>query len=92
MEQVGGVFGDVVSDVTSSSANALTMGFFLAAALAWNEVVKVLLNQFVGPRGSGLEGAALYAVLVTLVSTAVYSLVKRFVDVEKSNVGYVMTA
>lgn len=51
-----------------------TAGFGLVAALAWNELIKAFIEDFVKPRvsvGSGLISLALYALIVTALAVFV---------------------
>jgi hypothetical protein len=51
-----------------------TSGFGLVAALAWNEVIKELVNTYIKPLvggGSGLITLAIYALLVTILAVFV---------------------
>ena len=57
-----------------------TSGFGLVAALAWNEVVKELVNDFIKPvvgGSSGIISLLIYAILVTILAVLVtYNLTK----------------
>lgn len=51
-----------------------TSGFGLVAALAWNNVITELVNNYIKPYlplGSGLISLALYAVLITILAVLV---------------------
>lgn len=51
-----------------------TSGFGLVAALAWNELIKTAINDYVRTRisvGSGIISLALYAILVTILAVFV---------------------
>ncbi len=58
----------------------LTSGFGLVAALAWNELIKEVIDQYVKPyfgEGSGIISKMFYAVLVTVLAVLVtYNLSK----------------
>jgi predicted outer membrane lipoprotein len=45
----------------------LTSAFGLVAALAWNELVKELINQYIAP-GQTLVSKLIYAMVVTLLA------------------------
>src|SRR3989344_3347878 len=57
-----------------------TSGFGLVAALAWNNVIQDLVNNYIKPylpQGSGLMSLFLYAVLITTLAVLVtYNLTK----------------
>lgn len=57
-----------------------TSGFGLVAALAWNNVIQELVNDYIKPylaRGSGLMSLFLYAVLITTLAVLItYNLTK----------------
>ena len=57
-----------------------TAGFGLAAALAWNDTVKTIIEEYIKPYtsiGSGLISQLLYALIVTLLAVAItYQLTK----------------
>ncbi len=51
-----------------------TSGFGLVAALAWNEFIKEVINQYIKPLvggASGLISLLIYAVLVTVLAVVV---------------------
>jgi hypothetical protein len=51
-----------------------TAGFGLVAALAWNELIKQLVSQYIQPLvggASGIISLLLYAVLVTILAVVV---------------------
>jgi len=51
-----------------------TSGFGLVAALAWNEVIKETVNNYIKPffgKSSGLISLVIYALLVTLLAVVV---------------------
>lgn len=51
-----------------------TSGFGLVAALAWNELIKTTINEYVKTRisvGSGIISLAIYALLVTILAVFV---------------------
>ena len=85
-DQLAGLF----NEVTKTSVNSVNMGFFLAAALAWNEVVKRVIRESYGPKENSLTGFLVYAGILTLVATLVFSLTKRYVNssAERAPVNY----
>ena len=52
--------------IVSESVNMMATAFGLVAALAWNEAIKGLINEFV-PQGQGVLSLFVYAILVTVV-------------------------
>jgi hypothetical protein len=51
-----------------------TSGFGLVAALAWNELIKTFINDYIKTRisvGSGIISLVIYAVLVTILAVTV---------------------
>lgn len=64
-----------------------TAGFGLVAALAWNEAVKVLINDYLKPyigNGSGIISLLIYAIVITtLAVTVTYQLTKLIRRLEK---------
>lgn len=58
----------------------MTSGFGLVAALAWNELIKEIVNQYIKPifgESSGLISLLIYAVFITaLVVLVTYQLSK----------------
>lgn len=65
----------------------MTSGFGLVAALAWNELIKELINQYVKPffgAGSGLISLTIYAVVVTLLAVTVTYQLSKFVEDKKN--------
>lgn len=51
-----------------------TSGFGLVAALAWNELIKELVGQYIKPLvggASGIISLAIYAVLITVLAVVV---------------------
>ncbi len=57
-----------------------TSGFGLVAALAWNDVVKDIIDGYIKPyvgKDSGLASQALYAIIITILAvTITYFLTK----------------
>ena len=73
--------------VLTETLTLLTTAFGLVAALAWNEAVKALINEFV-PKGSGVWSLFVYAVIVTILavvlSTRLLRLRERLEEREQS--------
>lgn len=52
----------------------VTSGFGLVAALAWNELIKTAINEYVKTKlsvGSGIISLAVYAIIVTFLAVLV---------------------
>lgn len=66
--------------LAKKTLDLMTSGFGLVAALAWNEVIKELIEEYVKPffgESSGLISLLIYAVAVTFLAVAVtYNLSK----------------
>jgi uncharacterized membrane protein (DUF106 family) len=60
--------------------NLATSGFGLVAALAWNELIKELVNNYIKPivgGSSGMISLLIYAVVITILAVVVtYNLTK----------------
>jgi len=51
-----------------------TSGFGLVAALAWNELIKTAINDYIRNRisiGSGIISLAIYAIIITVLAVTV---------------------
>ncbi len=51
-----------------------TSGFGLVAALAWNELIKTFINDYIKTRisvGSGMISLMIYAIIVTILAVTV---------------------
>ena len=68
----------IATTVEAQGLNAIVMGFSFAAALAWYEVVKSIVAQFV-KRGAGIQGDVIAALVTTLLAVIVYLVLKTFV-------------
>lgn len=61
-------------EVVKQMLNLATSGFGLVSALAWNNVIQDLVNNYIKkyiPGNSGLISLFLYAVIVTLLAVSV---------------------
>jgi Family of unknown function (DUF5654) len=56
---------------TNSLSQLITTALGLLAALAWNDAIQTLFQQFLGTAGGALAAKLFYAVLVTIVVTSV---------------------
>lgn len=68
------------SEMARQMLTLSTSGFGLVAALAWNELIKELVGQYIKPLvggSSGIISLAIYAVLVTVLAVIItYNLTK----------------
>lgn len=55
----------------------------LMAALAWNDAVQALINEFF-PNKEGLHGRFLFAILITLIAVILTSLFADFISEAES--------
>lgn len=73
-------FSGLKKEVFKQMLTLATSGFGLVAALAWNELIKELVSDYIKPvvgGNSGLVSLLVYAVLVTLLAVFVtYNLAK----------------
>lgn len=73
--------------VVKQMLQLVTSGFGLVAALAWNELIKTAINDYVRTRisvGSGIISLAIYAILVTILAVfATFQLSKLAERLEK---------
>lgn len=61
-------------EVVKQMLQLATAGFGLVAALAWNELIKGLIDEYVKTKisvGSGLISLAIYAIIVTVLAVVV---------------------
>jgi len=64
----------------------VTSGFGLVAALAWNELIKEIISQYVEPifgGGSGLISLLIYALTVTFLAVMITYQLSKIVKEEK---------
>lgn len=69
--------------VAKQMATLATNGFGLVAALAWNNVIQELVNNYIKkwlPVGSGALSLLIYAVIVTILAVAVTTNLTRTVE------------
>ena len=61
----------------------VTSGFGLVAALAWNELIKEVVNLYVKPyfgKSSGLISLGIYAIIVTFLAVLITYQLSRFAE------------
>ena len=82
----------MVDETYNSSLASINTGFALAAALAWNDSVKVIIQKFIKNNTSVAQMHLVYAVVVTLLSALVFTLTKKFLkpSLKKSQVSPVL--
>lgn len=68
---------DLSKETYTQSVSSINMGFTLAAALAWNESIKKIINANLSAK-LGSQYQILYAVIVTLLAALVFVITKRF--------------
>ncbi|MCK5567304.1 MAG: hypothetical protein KAI62_05285 [Actinomycetia bacterium] len=60
-----------------------TSGFGLVAALAWNELIRTFINDYIRTRisvGSGIISLTIYAIFVTIIAVAITLQLSRMVE------------
>lgn len=68
-------FDMLSKQLESQSLNALTSGFFFAAALAWMDVSRSVIGQFVKGNKNGALSLTLTALATTLLSIVVFMII-----------------
>ena len=56
--------------ILSESLTMMSTAFGLVAALAWNEAIRALINNFFS-KGQGIISLFIYAILVTVIAVVV---------------------
>ena len=69
---------NIATTVESQALNTVIGGFSFAAALAWYEVVKKVVDRVAKSNGS-TQGAFIAALLTTLLAVIVYMIIKTFI-------------
>lgn len=69
---------DISAQVETQSLNALVAGFSFAAALAWMDLVRLLVAMIVKTPKNGPMALTITALMTTLLSVLVFMLVARF--------------
>lgn len=76
------------SEVIKQMLKLVTSGFGLVAALAWNELIKTFINDYIKTKisvNSGLLSLVIYAILVTTLAVVItLQLTKLAERVEKN--------
>jgi hypothetical protein len=73
--RVGDTLDVVTKQLESQSLNALTQGFFFAAALAWMDVSRSVIGQFIKGNKNGPIPLTLTALATTLLSIVVFMII-----------------
>lgn len=63
-----------LGSITNEMLKLSTTGFGLVAALAWNDAVKTIIEEYIKPytdHGSALVSQLIYAVIVTLLAVTI---------------------
>lgn len=75
------------SKVLAETLGLMTTAFGLVAALAWNEAVKKLIDEFIPKRGQGVLSLFLYAIFITIITVIISSrlmkIKEKFAEEEK---------
>ena len=72
----------IKKEVAAQMLSLATSGFGLVAALAWNEFIQEVVNEYIKPLvggSSGIISLLIYAVLVTLLAVVVTYQLSKFV-------------
>lgn len=90
--EVVAVAKTMMDETYTSSVQSINTGFALAAALAWNDSVKVIIQKFIKSNASVAQMHLVYALVVTLLSAMVFVLTKKFLkpSFKKSSVAPVL--
>ena len=68
---------DISAQIESQSLNALVAGFSFASALAWMDLVRMLVAMLVKTPKNGALALTITALMTTLLSIVVYMLASR---------------
>jgi hypothetical protein len=70
------MLSSIALQLESQSLNSVVGGFAFASALAWYELVKLIVASVVRVSKDGLKGTALTALFTTLLAIVVYMAIK----------------
>lgn len=73
---------EIKKQIATQMLTLATSGFGLVAALAWNEVIQEIVNEYIKPLvggSSGIISLFIYAVLVTVLAVVVTYNISRLV-------------
>ena len=69
--------------VVNQMLKLATAGFGLVAALAWNELIRTFIDDFIRTKisvGSGIISLAIYAIIVTLLAVVITLQLSRMAE------------
>lgn len=80
LRKIGGHASEVRREVLKQILTLSTSGFGLVAALAWNELIKEVVTEYIKPvagENSGIISLLIYAIVVTFLAVLItYNLSK----------------
>lgn len=68
----------LASSVYGTSITSIHMALALAAALAWNELIKYLIDKYIVVGGNSVWSRVAYAVLVTILFAVIYYVIDKW--------------
>lgn len=69
---------DIRGQVAETISTLMTIAFGLIAALAWNEAIKAIIDQYF-QTGDGVMGLLIYAILITIIAVVVTLIIARVI-------------
>lgn len=73
----------ISKEVLDKMITLLLGGFGFVAALAWNDAVQSLFNEFLPAKGAGVAMKFLYAAIITVIITLISLRLSRYAKNEK---------
>ena len=67
---------EVRTQVAGTISTLMTVAFGLIAALAWNDAIKAIIATVL-PKGNGITGLLIYAILITIIAVIATILIAR---------------
>ena len=67
---------EVKSQVAGTVSTLMTVAFGLIAALAWNNAIQAIILTVL-PKGSGIIGLLIYAIVITIIAVVATILIAR---------------
>jgi hypothetical protein len=67
---------EVRTRVAGTISTLMTVAFGLIAALAWNDAIKAIIATVL-PKGNGITGLLIYAILITIIAVVATILIAR---------------
>ena len=74
----GGGWGGFVKNTWTMSLTYILLGFTLAAAIAWVDLVRNLIKTFVKVRSDASLAHFIFAVCITILAVIVYMIIKGY--------------